>query len=74
MPCLPCTMLAFPEAVKHGGGTAFERAPGMNLYDYMYRAEELEYSAPMKSENVAFDIGTKSSFTSSIISNRPNFA
>ena len=32
-------MLAFPEAVKDSGDTAFERAHGMNLYNYMYRAE-----------------------------------
>ena len=44
-------MLAFPQAVKDDGDTAFELAHGMNLYDYMYRAEELEYSAPTKSED-----------------------
>ncbi|RMX44590.1 hypothetical protein pdam_00002715 [Pocillopora damicornis] len=52
-------MLAFPEAVKDGGDTAFELAHGMNLYDYMYRAEELEYSASTKSEDMASDMGTK---------------
>ena len=52
-------MLAFPEAVKDGGDTLFERAHGMNLYDYMYRAEEMEYSAPTKSEDKASDMGTK---------------
>lgn len=50
-------MLAFPEAVKYGD-TAFERAHGMNLYDYMYRAGKLEYSVPTKSENMASDMGT----------------
>ena len=52
-------MLAFPQAVKDGGDTAFERAHGMNLYDYIYRAEELEYSSPTKSEGMASDMGTK---------------
>ena len=52
-------MLAFPKAVKDGGDTAFELAHGMNLYDYMYRAEELEYSSPTKSEDMASDMGTK---------------
>ena len=52
-------MLAFPEAVKDGGDTAFELAHGMNLYDHMNRAEELEYSAPTKSEDMASDMGTK---------------
>ena len=52
-------MLAFPAAVKDGGDTAFELAHAMNLYDYMYRAEEMEYSAPTKSEDKASDMGTK---------------
>ena len=52
-------MLAFPQAVKDDGDTAFEIAHGMNLYDYMYRAEELEYSSPTKSEDMASDMGTK---------------
>ena len=52
-------MLAFPQAVKDDGDTAFELAHGMNLYDYMYRAEELEYSAPTKSKDMASDMGTK---------------
>ena len=52
-------MLAFPQAVKDGGDIAFERAHGMNVYDYIYRAEELEYSAPTKSEDMASDMGTK---------------
>ena len=52
-------MLAFREAVKDSGGTAFERAHGLNLYDYMYRAEEMEYFAPTRSGDMASDMGMK---------------
>ena len=52
-------MLAFPEAVKGSGETAFERAHGLNLYDYMYRAEELEYFAPTRSGDMASNMVTK---------------
>ena len=52
-------MLAFREAVKDSGGTAFGRAHGLNLYDYMYRAEEMEYFAPTMSGNMASDMGMK---------------
>jgi len=33
-----------PEGIKDGGDTAFELADGMNIYGYMYKVEELEYS------------------------------
>ena len=47
-------MLALPEAIKHGGDTAFEIAHGMSFYDYMYKVEDLEYSAnETKPRNVA---------------------
>ncbi|XP_078359814.1 uncharacterized protein LOC144644241 [Oculina patagonica] len=53
-------MLDFPESIKHGGDTAFELAHGMNLYDYMYKVEELEYSAnKTKPIDVASEMGTK---------------
>ena len=52
-------MLAFREAVKDSGSTAFERAHGLNLYDYMYRAEEMEYFAPTRSGDMASDTGMK---------------
>ena len=53
-------MLAIPEAIKRGGDTAFELAHGMNLYDYMYKVGELEYSLDkMKPENPASEMGTK---------------
>ena len=34
-------MFGLPEAIKHCGDTAFELAHGMNIYDYMYKVEEL---------------------------------
>ena len=53
-------MLGLPEAIKHGGDTAFELAHGMNLYDYMYKVEELEYSSDKTNlGHVASEIGTK---------------
>lgn len=52
-------MLALPESIKHGGDTAFELAHGMNLYDYMYKVEELEYSNKTKPRDVASEMGTK---------------
>ena len=53
-------MLALPEAIKHGGDTAFEIAHGMNLYDYMYKVESLEYSAnETKPRDAASEMGSK---------------
>ena len=55
-------MFGLPEAIKHGGDTAFELAHGMNLYDYMYKVEELEYSFDKTNLNigdVASEMGTK---------------
>ena len=53
-------MLALPDAIKHGGDTAFEIAHGMNPYDYMFKVEGLEYSAnETKPRNVASEMGTK---------------
>ncbi|CAH3104442.1 unnamed protein product [Pocillopora meandrina] len=52
-------MLAFRKAVKDSGGTAFERAYGLNLYDYIYRAEEMEYFAPTRSGDMVSDMGMK---------------
>lgn len=53
-------MLGLPEAIKHGGDTAFELAHGMNLYDYMYKVEELEYSSNKTNLGVvASEMGTK---------------
>ena len=53
-------MLAFPEAVKHGDDTAFELAHGMNIYEYMYKVDELEYSPKNTTpKNVASEMGAK---------------
>ena len=52
-------MLAFPEAVKNGD-TAFELAHGMNIYDYMYKVQDVEYfSDKNKLGNIAQGIGTQ---------------
>ena len=54
------SMLGLPEAIKHGGDTAFELAHGMNIYDYMYKVEELEYSTDKtKPGDLASVMGTK---------------
>ena len=53
-------MLGLPKAIKHGGDTAFELAHGMNLNDYMYKVEELEYSSDKtKLGDAASEMGTK---------------
>lgn len=53
-------MLGLPEAIKHGGNTAFELVHGMNLYDYMYKVEELEYCTDKrKLGDVVSEMGTK---------------
>ena len=55
-------MLAFPEAIKNdeNGDTAFELAHGMNIYDYMYKVQELQYGLDKtKPVNVAQGMGTK---------------
>lgn len=53
------SMLVFPEAVKNGD-TAFELAHGMNIYDYMYKVDTLEY-VPGKAttDNLVPDLGSR---------------
>ena len=53
-------MLGLPEAIKHGGDTAFELVHGMNLYDYMYKVEEMQYCTDKrKLGDVVSEMGTK---------------
>ena len=53
------SMLVFPDAVKNGV-TAFELAHGMNIYDYMYKVDTLEY-VPGKAttNNLVRDLGSQ---------------
>ena len=53
-------MLGLPEAIKHEEDTAFELAHSMNLYDYMFKVEELAYSSDKWNlGDAAYEMGTK---------------